>query len=408
MSGGTVAGKKPALQREPIFTRDFLLVCLVSFGSYMAMQFLLPTLPLYVKGLGGRDTDIGLLLGVYSLAALGSRFVAGPLLDLWGRKRPLVAGSFLYLVAMLLYSATTTVPSVILLRVFHGFGFGIVTTACAALAADLAPSQRRGEAIGYYGNFSSVAMATGPGIALWLIEAPGFPLSGFPLLFLAGDAVALLAILFVLPLGGTHRPAKKQSATVGGVNLTNLFSRDALPIAFAMLFGAFTMGAILSFVPIYLSTENARNVPFFFLVYATVMAASRPFVGRLADRRDRRVVAIPLMMLCVGGVSVFAVAPSLTVALVSAVLFGVGYGSLHPVLMALVVDVVKPRERGAAMGTFMASIDVGIGVGSMTLGLVAQSYGYPSVFLVAGAVGLLGLVYFLLYYRLSPRPRVVQ
>lgn len=401
MSRDASAGRGSTLQREPIFTSDFVLVCLTSFASFMAMHFLLPTLPLYVKGLGGLDTDVGLILGVYSLSALASRFVAGPLLDLWGRKWPLLVGAFLYTIAMLLYNATSTVPSVIALRLFHGFGFGIVTTACSALAADLAPAKRRGEAMGYFGNFASIAMAIGPAIALWLIELPGLPLAGFPLLFTVSSAIAVLELLFVSRIRESGHSGGKRPALAGGLNLASAFCRDAFPIAFAMLFAAFTQGAILSFVPIYLSTENPQTVPLFFLAYATVMAVSRPFVGTLADRFDRRLVAIPLMLFCACGVALFAVEPSVTVAMLSAVIFGVGYGALNPTLLALVVDVVKPRERGAAMGTFMAAIDIGIGVGSIILGLVAQSYGYRALFLTAGAVGFAGVAYCIVYQRRS-------
>jgi MFS family permease len=372
----------------------------------MAMQFLMPTLPLYMKSLGGQDSDVGLIFGVFSLSALASRFVAGPLVDLWGRKLPLLIGVVLFLAAMLLYSFANTVSSLVLLRLFHGIGFGIVGTASSALAADLAPPRRRGEALGWYGNFASISLAISPGIALWLISAPGLPISGFPLLFLAGDVVVLLALLFALQVRESRRPTAARPALVAALSPGRIFCRDALPFAFAMLFAAFTFGAFISFVPLYLSTENSGNVPIFFLAYAAVMTASRPVVGRISDRFDRRVVAVPLMLLCAAGVSLFALGPSLPVALAAALVFGVGHGALNPTLLALVVDVVKPQERGSAMGTFMASIDVGIGVGSMVMGVVAQAYGYHQMFLAAGAVGLLGLGYWLLYLRLSSRPRV--
>jgi predicted MFS family arabinose efflux permease len=51
----------------------------------------------------------------------------------------------------------------------------------------------------------------------------------------------------------------------------------------------------------------------------------------------------------------------------------------------------------------MASVDLGIAVGAMSLGLVADAYGYRSVFLVAGGIGLVGLVYFFVYQRLFRR-----
>ncbi len=406
LSNAAWSGKQQSELQAPIFTREFALVCLTYFACFVILHLLVPTLPLYVQDLGGRDSDIGLVLGVSNLSSLGIRMIAGPILDIWGRKRPLIGGAIVSLVAMLGYSLMPGIPSLVLLRMLQGIGFGIVTTASSVLAADLAPLPRRGEAMSYYGNFASIAMAMAPGIGLWLIAVPGPPIGGFPLLFLACSAVALLGLLFAAPIKETHQPP---ASTVPRRRLSaaNLFSRNAIPISVAMFFGAYTLGAISSFVPVYLTTANAQNVPIFFLVYATVMIVSRPLVGRIADRMDRRLVALPLMACCALGTSIFAIAPSLPVALAAGLVFGMGYGPLNATLLALVVDVVKPQERGAAMSIFMASVDLGLAVGSISLGLVADAHGYGWVFLTGGGVGLIGLIYFLIYRWLSPRHRAI-
>jgi MFS family permease len=149
----------------------------------------------------------------------------------------------------------------------------------------------------YYGNFASIAMAMAPGIALWLIALPGLPVRGFTLLCLACGAVALLELLFALRIRETRRPPAESSIQSGPVR-SGRVSRDAFPIALAMFFGAYTLGAISSFVPIYLSTQNAQNVPIFFLVNAVTMVVSRPLFGLLADRVDRRLLALPLIVCC--------------------------------------------------------------------------------------------------------------
>src|SRR5512133_2226247 len=146
-------------RKVPIWTKDFTLVCLTSLSSAMCFQFLLPTLPLYIKSLGGRETEIGLSLAIYSLAALASRMVAGRALDVVGRKIPLAIGAFLFFIATPLYALTAAMVPFMLLRLFHGLGFGVVGTGTSALAADLAPAKRRGEALGHFGNANSVAMA---------------------------------------------------------------------------------------------------------------------------------------------------------------------------------------------------------------------------------------------------------
>ncbi len=394
-------------RRESLFTREFVLVCLISLASYTGFQFLLPTLPLYMKSLGGQDSEIGLILGIYSVSVLAARFIAGRAIDGWGRRWLLMVGALLYLIAMLLYNVTTTVQSILLLRLFHGLGFGLVTTAAWALAAELAPPSRRGEALGYFGNFSSVAMALGPGIALWLISAEGFPLSGFPLLFAACALVGALGLALTFLVGESRRSPQGQPASTKTRAVDGLFSRAAVPFAIAMFFGAFATGAILSFVPIHLSTESTQNVPVFFFVYALSMTVSRPFIGMASDRIDRRAVPAPLMAVCAAGVAILALSPGLPAAVVSAIVCGVGFGSLQPTLLVLVVEATDARERGAALATFMSSVDVGIAVGSTALGMVAQVAGYRWVFLIACGMVLLGLLYFLIYQRfLASQPAV--
>ena len=392
-------------QRERLFGKDFVLVCLVSLASYMGFQFLLPTLPLYMKSLGGQDSEIGLILGIYSISVLAARFVVGRSLDTRGGKSLLVIGAFLYLIAMLLYNVATTVPAILLLRLFHGLGFGMVTTAAWALAAHLAPASRRGEALGYFSNFSSVAMALGPGIALWIVSAAGLPLSGFPMLFAACVTVAVLGLLVAPFVSETRRLPEGELELAQTHTSGSLVSRDAIPFAIPMFFASFATGAIFSFVPIYLSTENSQNVSIFFFSYAIVMTVSRPFIGMLTDRVARHAVAIPLMAICAAGVGILSISPGLPVVIGSAIICGIGFGSLQPTLLALVVDLTHPRERGAALATFMSSIDIGIAVGSMVLGLVAQVAGYSSVFSISGIVIVLGLVYFVVYARSPPRRR---
>lgn len=58
--------------------------------------------------------------------------------------------------------------------------------------------------------------------------------------------------------------------------------------------------------------------------------------------------------------------------------------------MAITIDRAKPQERGAAMGTFTTSMDLGIGIGSVVWGLVAEAFGYQVMYVVAGFMGLVG------------------
>jgi MFS family permease len=192
-------------------------------------------------------------------------------------------------------------------------------------------------------------------------------------------------------------------------NIANFFCPAAVPPAIAVVFSAFAAGAVNSFVPLYFAATSAQIIPVFFLVIAIVMTVTRPFVGRLSDRIERRRLVIPLFALCGTGVAALAISPSLPVAIAVAVTYGFGFGSIMPTLIAIVVDKVKPGERGAALATFMAAIDIGISLGSIVGGTIAQSYGLPAVFLVAAGSCACGIVYFLsMYGRMGPAATVLK
>jgi len=71
---------------------------------------------------------------------------------------------------------------------------------------------------------------------------------------------------------------------------------------------------------------------------------------------------------------------------VAGALLGVGNGTVYPALLAMTLDLTGPEERGAAMGTFGIGMDIGIGLGSIVLGVVIEMVGFPVAFAMAGGV----------------------
>jgi predicted MFS family arabinose efflux permease len=107
------------------------------------------------------------------------------------------------------------------------------------------------------------------------------------------------------------------------------------------------------------------------------------------------------MIMITAGLWVLSTASTLPVFLISAFLYGLGFGFVHPTLMALLVDRVTERTRGAAMGTFTAAFDLGIGTGSIVLGIVLQFYGFSFMYLLGGAIVFIGAVFFMIGNRNS-------
>lgn len=376
-------GIEKPMQDEKLFTRNFILTSLSTVAVFTSFYFLLVTLPIYIVKLGGSKSEIGLIIGVFTIAAVFLRPFIGREVDRRGRKSILIAGLLVFFVSMLLYNYTTSVASLLLLRVLHGIGWGAATTAASTLIADIAPLQRRGEAMGIFGMSANIALAIGPIVSFSLLYASGFP--DFPRLFAAGAAIAFVSLLLVIPV----------SETVVVHPKTPLFSKEAFFPSALMFTITLTYGSIVSFLPLFAQDEGIANPGIFFTVFAVTLLLIRAIAGKLSDVKGRKFVIVPGMVLITLGLWVLSLANPLWSFLAAALLYGLGFGLVHPAVMALLVDRVGERGRGAAMGTFSSAFDLGIGAGSILLGVVLQFFGFRVMYLLGGLIVLAGMVWFI-------------
>ena len=88
---------------------------------------------------------------------------------------------------------------------------------------------------------------------------------------------------------------------------------------------------------------------------------------------------------------------------ISASLFGLGFGAAQPATMALLIDRVRPDKRGLASGTYYTGFDAGVSAGSILLGAVSQHLGFAVMWPIAAVCTLMGLAGFLADRRLRFR-----
>jgi len=366
------------VEKEKLFSKNFILTSLSTFTLFSSFYFLLITLPIYIQKIGGTESEIGLIIGVFTISAVLLRPFIGKEVDRRGRKIILISGIVIFLISMILYDYTKNVTSLLLLRVLHGIGWGAATTAATTLIADIAPPKRRGEAMGVFGMASNVAMAIGPALSMILLLK-----YDFSILFSISAGIALIALLLALPISETMVVHPK----------TPLFSREALFPSALMFIISLTYGSIVSFLSLFAQKQGIANPGVFFTVFAVTLILVRSLAGKLSDIKGRNFVIIPGMVIIAAGLGVLSTASALGSFLAAAFLYGLGFGLVHPSLMALLVDRVSEAGRGAAMGTFTAAFDLGIGTGSILLGLVLQYYGFQVIYTLGGLIVLIGAIF---------------
>lgn len=395
----------------PLFTRDFTLLCLVTLGFFCSFFFFFPTLPFYIKHLGGREADVGLLIGVSSLVSFLVKPLAGRWADRYGRVPLMTAAIGLFACGAVLHIWALSLWILFLLRLIYGAALGCFTTASGAYLADVAPTSRRGEATSYWGLVNSLAMGIVPPFALGLMGStslhrleeglvallPGLGRSAawsdnFALLFLTAAGIAFVGCGLSRGLSEIRLPASI-------LHRRYLFAREALLPMAVQLCLYLTFTSYTTFLPLYARTLGLGNAGYLYSTYAVVLVGTRVLSARMADRYGRAAVIVPGLGALMLALLVLAFAPSDRALYVGVSLYGFGFGLAQPGLGAFVIDRLAPERRGLGMSTFGQGLDLGMGLGGVLMGTIATHAGFTPMYLCGSGCIALALVIFLWGYR---------
>ena len=371
---------------ETLLTMDYLLHWFSYLAMSMSFYFLLPTLPVYVvSGLGEGEDKVGFIIGVYSLSALLIRPVAGYALDHYGRRIIYLVALIAFTLMMGFYLFASSLVLLLILRFFHGLTWGVITTGGSTIAADLVPDSRRGEGIGYFGLSITLSIALGPLLGLSIMEP-----DHFDALFLSAFFLSILAfVLFFFIKMPVLKPLIKRKLA-----WDTFIEPKVLPVAWVMMVAAVSYGGIISFVALFYQEKEIAYGSLFFLVYSIGVAVFRPFAGRIMDSRGPEVLVVPAFVANIIGLVMLAYSETMPLFLFAAFIIGLGNGVIMPTIQTMVINLVQVERRGVANSTFFSAIDLGIGGGSMILGIVAAQFDLSTMFLLCAGLLILPLVFF--------------
>ena len=382
-----MAATVPEQEQTPweLWIKDFFLTWINRFSFFLAHHLTRPILPLYLVSFGASSTVIGAVMAVFTITATATRIPVGLLIDRIGRKPFLLAGVALFAVGNFGYLWAPSILLMLPFRMLHGVGWSGCTTAVATLAADIAPQKRRGELIGYAAMASSLGGAIGPVAGFALLQR--FDFSG---VFFGAAALLVVSLILAAFVKEPER-GPRNNHRQRWIDL--LVIPETLLPAVAVAFLSFGHGGILTFLPIHALKLGLENPGLWFGLYAVCLLLSRPVAGPLSDRISRRAVIIPGLILNLLGIGILALASSPAWLMAAAVVGGFGTGAAQPALMTVAVDQTSPQRRGQSMAQYQCFYDLGIGLGSLTLGafldLVDQNFSL--MYTATAVVALIGL-----------------
>jgi len=372
-----------------LFTPRFFVMCGFSFTVFLSAFQLFPTAPFHILDLGGSTFSSGLFLGFLTYSSAFSAPLTGAYADRVGSRRVLIGTSLALVVFSLLYAVITDVRVMLAMVLVHGVFWSGLLSASAAYMTNLLPERRRAEGIGYWGLSTLAGVAVAPAVGFWLYSR------GW--LWLCVSAAALNLLMTVIATQLHDDKPKPKAAT--DERKRGVLEWRVLIISITLALYSFGYGGITSFTAMYADANGVAPKGIYLTTLAIVILLTRPLLGRLGDRFGYTRVFIPCLVLITAGLAVLALGGTRNLQLLSAVIFGVGFGTAYPTYIGYVMKGVSSERRGAAFGAILAAFDTGIGTGSTAMGWIIGRYGFATAFGVAAALAALALPYFLVVDR---------
>ena len=397
--------------RERLWNRNYLRVMTANFALFFAFYLLTPLLPLYlVERFDATKDVVGLVLSGYTLTALLARPFSGFLVDSFPRKRVLMVCYALFFIFFGGYLGASSLLLFTIVRTLHGAPFGALTVANSTMAIDVLPSSRRNEGIGYYGLSNNLAMAIAPTVAIYLYKATdNFELLFWLALLIAGLGMAVDAGV-KNEQSKPHAPARPKGEKVRWVSMDRFFLLRGWLLAVNMVFFGFCFGVMSNYLAIY--SKEVMGITggtgTWFLLLSLGLVCSR-LQGAKALREGKLVMnASEGVIISSVAYLVFVLFPNSFGYYASAVMLGLGNGHMWPAFQNMIISMAHHNERGTANSTLLISWDVGIGVGVLAGGFVAELIGYKAAFWMVAVAQLAGMAIFLLRTRTFYEQKVIS
>ncbi|MGK7929949.1 MAG: MFS transporter [Microcystaceae cyanobacterium] len=386
------------LHLTPSVRRNLILLFITAFFFWTSLTCLLPTLPVYIEKIGGTPQQVGFVMGGFAIGLLASRVWLGKLADNRSRKLVVLIGTFVAATAPIGYMIATSIPTLLIIRGFHGISVAAFTTGYSALVVDLSPRKQRGEIIGYMTLAVPIGMAIGPMVG-------GFMASSLSFTLLFGFSALSASVSFILASQIKEKKCTPNQEEIIDQSLSpprsfvQLAQQKSLVIpAVILLLIGLLFGTLITFMPLFVRTLPLEiNIGLFYTFAAIASFATRLFSGKASDKYGRGVF-ITGSLVCYGlSMILLATLNNPLNFFLSAILEGIGAGILIPMLITLISDRSQNNERGKVYSFCIGGFDVGIALAGPVIGSLNTLIGYRGMFILATQFAIVGLILFVFF-----------
>jgi MFS family permease len=372
---------------EKIWSKDFVFLILSNFLMYITYYAILSALPIYlVNDLHASKMQVGLVVGVYTIASVLVRPFSGFALDRFGRRTIFLSALIIYSLLFSGYLVALTITSIIFLRFAQGLTWGFTTVSGSTIAVDNIPASKRGEGIGYFALSTTLGMSVGPVIGLFICHQ-----WGYTVMFVSGCVIssASLVCAYFVHLRKRFLVGKRIR-----LKWNNLFEKSSIRPSLNVFITMIAYGGLLSFIALYGREIGIQNSSLYFLIFSIGIAAARLTAGKEFDKEGpRKIISICLILLVIG-FPLLALANNEILFYLSAVIIGFGNGVIFPTFQSMVNNLADAEHHGIANSTLYTAVDLGMGLGMIMAGIIAQHFSLSAIFWTNSVVCISGLILF--------------
>ena len=348
---------------ESLRFRFYLSVFVASLGLAMYTVFI----PVFAQTFGATFFDLGLIGAVGALATAAIPSLAGHMADKTNRLWVYQLSLIINLLATFFLVYCHSVFDIAALRLVGGVGLGIFWPMGEALAADLAPADRRVREMGRYSVALAMGLLIGPSVGGYVAQT-----FGYTNLFIISTAVIgislLQSVLWVLPLYPRQEPARSENNDGNVRIISGIFPMYLMLICYGVVWGL-----ISSIFPGYVNSIgiNALLIGYLFSAFGVTRIFFLATAHRYLKFGEKRMLAIAASIIFLG-ILILAAFPYFITFLIGMMLIGGSVGVVFPIASSHISHHFPDEKRGAAMGSYETAVNTGETIGPYVAGVLAS------------------------------------
>ena len=341
-------------------------------------------LPVFAASLGANYVDLGLMGALRNVVYTVMTLTVGYLLDRFERIRIYITGMIIGVAVVAIFGIITQIALLIAWSSLLGLVSAAFWVTASTLTANISPPERLSQSMGRYNLSWILGFVVGPTAGGYILEA-----YGYQTLYLCLAAVILVSIVVIQ---WKIRPAITLYNRSGSNGLS-LAPLRKLGLAYLTLI-PFTciLGIYMAIMPGYLKLVGLAPALVGLLITMTNGVRGVGFFNaeRFIRWGTRRSISLASLLLFVG-MLVFSYATNLVGYVIPLVLYGIAAGIMTPIMLDYIAKRCDEGSLGAAMGLHEGVYGVGMCLGPMVGGTIAEIWGPPLLYRLLAVLALMML-----------------